>query len=61
MAAATAVDIVGHALDPGDSLSQGTRSKGFIDPAVKYREASVDLPQEVKELCDGTVRPWASD
>jgi hypothetical protein len=42
-----------HALDPGDSLSQGARSKDFIDPAVEYRDTAVDLPQEVKELGDG--------
>jgi hypothetical protein len=41
-----------HALDPGDPLSQGARPKGFIDPAVEYRNAAVDFPQEVKELCN---------
>jgi len=44
-----------HAFDPGDPLRQGARSKGFIDPAVKYRNAAVDFPQEVKELCDGSA------
>jgi len=42
-----------HALDLGNPLSKGARSEGFVDPAIEYRNSAVDLPQEVKELCDG--------
>jgi len=42
-----------HALDLGNPLSKGARSEGFVNPAIEYRNSAVDLPQEVKELCDG--------
>jgi hypothetical protein len=42
-----------HALDFGNPLSEGARSEGFVDPAIEHRNSAVDLPQEVKELCDG--------
>jgi hypothetical protein len=42
-----------HTVDLGNPLSEGARSEGFVNPAIEYRDSAVDLPQEVKELCDG--------